>query len=179
MEKIKLLMPSLRMKEEIVDFKKEFEQNDEHTAGAGMMDNYDSFEEWMNAVKLNSRADTVMEGFVPATVFLAVKESDNKLVGMIDIRHYLNENLEKYNGHIGYCVRKSERRKGYAKEMLRLALEECKKMNIRKVLITCDKENIASEKTILANGGVFENELRGDNVFLEADKVRKRYFINL
>ena len=75
---------------------------------------------------------------------------------MIQVRHHFNDYLEKYAGHIGYSVRPSERRKGYAKEMLRMALPFCREIGIDKVMITCIDGNIGSEKTILANGGVYD-----------------------
>ena len=87
---------------------------------------------------------------------------------MIDIRHRLNDYLLNFGGHIDYSVRKSERQKGYATEMLALALIECMKLNIKRVLITCDKDNIASAKTIINNGGI-----------LEGSGITQRYWINL
>ena len=63
-------------------------------------------------------------------------------------------------GHIGDGIRPSERRKGYATAMIGLALEECRKLGINKVLMTCDKTNIGSAKSIMNNGGVLESELR-------------------
>nr|WP_242568203.1 GNAT family N-acetyltransferase [Clostridium botulinum] len=96
-----------------------------------------------------------------------------KLIGMIDIRHKLNEYLFEFGGHIGYSIRKSEGRKRYAKEMLHLALEKFKDMNMEKVLITCSKENIASAKTIIYNGGVLENEVS------EGERITQRYWISL
>lgn len=77
---------------------------------------------------------------------------------------HLNEQLLRLSGHIGYGIRPTERRKGYAAAMLKLALEKCRDMEIKQVLITCDKDNIASAKTIIANKEVLENELVEDNV---------------
>ena len=92
---------------------------------------------------------------------------------MIDIRHRLNDYLLNLGGHIGYSIRKSERQKGYATEMLGLALKECIKLGIKKVLITCDKDNIASVKSIVNNGGKMENEIS------EGDRITQRYWITL
>ena len=72
----------------------------------------------------------------------------------------------------------SERRKGYAKEMLRLILIKCKELGADKVLLTCDKENIASAKTIISNGGILENEVK-DEVSLSKSGIIQRYWINL
>lgn len=93
--------------------------------------------------------------------------------GSIDIRHRLNEYLLQFGGNIGYSVRPSQRRKGYATEMLALALEECRKWGLNRALVTCDKTNIGSAKTIQKNGGVLENEV------LEGDRITQRYWIAL
>ena len=94
---------------------------------------------------------------------------------MIQVRHYFNEYLEKYAGHIGYSVRPSERRKGYAKEMLRLALGFCRQIGLERVLVSCKPDNEGSRRTILANGGVYEHTVHvpGEGIDLE------RYWIAL
>ena len=112
---------------------------------------------------------------VPATQFLFIRAEDNRLVGMIQVRHYFNEHLAQYGGHIGYSIRPSERRKGYAKEMLRMTLPYCRELGLEKVLITCIDGNIGSEKTILANGGVYESTVYepDEQIYL------KRFWITL
>lgn len=125
------------------------------------------------ALNDNAHPETLRPNRVTASTYLARRKEDCKIVGIIDIRHYLNNYLLLYGGHIGYSIRKSERRKGYAKEMLGLALKKCESLGIDKVLITCDKENPASARTILANGGVLENEI------MHEDKLMQRYWIQL
>ena len=77
---------------------------------------------------------------------------------MTNLRHYLNDYLLTYGGHIGYSVRPAERKNGYATQMLRLTLGKAKERGIEKVRICCDHYNIASAKAIRANGGVLEDE---------------------
>ncbi|MGM9972937.1 MAG: GNAT family N-acetyltransferase, partial [Clostridiaceae bacterium] len=109
---------------------------------------------------------------VPSNVYIAVRLSDNKIVGIIDFRHHIDHPvLSIWGGHIGYSVRPDERGKGYGKEMLRQTLQSCKNHGLNKVMITCDSTNVASEKTILTNGGVFEKEISVDDIMM------KRYWV--
>ena len=110
-----------------------------------------------------------------ATQFFYVRPSDRKIVGMIQVRYYFNEYLEKYAGHIGYSVRPSERRKGYAKQMLRDCLPFCREIGLESVLITCDEDNEGSRRTILANGGVYESTVFEP----EEGLTLQRYWIHL
>ena len=97
----------------------------------------------------------------------------NIFVGAVNIRHVLNDALLKTGGHIGDGIRPSERRKGYATAMIALALDECKRLGIKKVLMTCDKNNIGSAKSIINNGGILENEIEAD------EHIEQRYWIQL
>ena len=107
-------------------------------------------------------------------MYIAVRKTDDKIVGVIDLRHHINHPiLGTWGGHCGYSVRPSERGKGYAKEMLRLNMQNAKELGIEKLLVTCDVNNKASEKTILANGGVCENTIDVDG------KQMKRYWIKV
>ena len=118
--------------------------------------------------------ETAADGWVPDSVFFLLDEDRDRLIGAVNIRHYLNDDLLFTGGHIGDGVRPTERRKGYATEMVRLALTECKKLGIDKVLMTCDKDNVASAKTIVRNGGVLENEVVNNE-----GKTEQRYWITL
>lgn len=113
------------------------------------------------------------DGRVPDSTFFCLDTDRNIFVGAINIRHYLNEELLYTGGHIGDGIRPGERRKGYATAMIGLGLEECRKLGITKVLMTCDKDNIGSAKSIMNNGGVLENEVMEDGV------LEQRYWITL
>ncbi len=114
------------------------------------------------------------EDRVPDSVFFLLDDSRDRLLGAVNIRHYLNDSLLREGGHIGDGIRPTERGKGYGTEIVRLALMECKKLGIDRVLMTCNKENIASARTIIKNGGVLENE------FVNSDgNVEQRYWISI
>ena len=95
-------------------------------------------------------------GWIPASIFWLINQ--NKIIGVLSIRHELTKYLEFRGGHISYYIRPSERKKGYATKMLSLGLKECEKLVLTSVLITCAKSNIGSMKTILNNGGKFDSE---------------------
>lgn len=113
------------------------------------------------------------EGLVPDSTFFCLDREQDIFVGAVNIRHVLNESLLLNGGHIGDGVLPSQRRKGIATRMIGLALEECRKLGIQKVLMVCDQDNIASAKSIRSNGGVLENEVEVDGV------VEQRYWITL
>lgn len=110
---------------------------------------------------------------VPDSTFFCLDVDRDQLVGAVNIRHYLNARNCLTGGHIGDGIRPSERRKGYATAMIGLALEECRKLGLNKVLMTCDADNIGSEKSILRNGGVFESQVEEDG------QPVKRFWITL
>lgn len=175
MDTIKLVLPAEGFLGQAWDYRRECEAADSDMDGCGPIDTSESARQWLADTRAYADPATVPEGKVQATQFLAVRASDGRLVGMIQIRHYFNEYLEKYAGHIGYSVRPSERRKGYAKEMLRLALPYCKSIGLDRVLIACEPGNPASRRTILANGGAYERTVHepGEDIDLE------RYWIAL
>lgn len=113
------------------------------------------------------------EGMVPDSTFFCLDNERNIIVGAVNIRHYLNDYLLQFGGHIGDGIRPSERRKGYATKMIALALEECKILGIHKVLMVCDKDNIGSAKSIQNNGGILENEIQNQG------KTEQRYWIDI
>jgi len=130
---------------------------------------YRDFENYLENLEVKDDS----QGLVPDSTFFCLDEDKDIFVGAVNIRHYLNAGLLLNGGHIGDGVRPSQRRKGIATTMIGLALEECKKLGIERVLMVCDKENIGSAKSIQRNGGVLENEVVVDGV------VEQRYWIEV
>jgi predicted acetyltransferase len=123
-----------------------------------LRNNGHTYQEWLTWMQADQHEETCPPHHVPQTLYFLVRQDDGRLLGAISIRHRLNEDLLHTGGHVGYGIRPSERRKGYATQMLALALEKCRSMGMQKVLVTCDKDNIGSAKVIMKNGGIYEDE---------------------
>lgn len=172
-DKLIIRRPTLKDKEQVEEMVEEFRKYESVINGHGSIDKCASYEEWLDKLAMYENKETLPEGRVLSTQYITVRESDNKVVGLINARWYLNDFLKIHGGHIGDSIRPLERNKGYATEQIRLVLEEFKLRGEKKVLITCKKQNIASARTIEKNGGVFENE-----VVFEGE-VYKRYWITI
>ena len=170
MDEIKLMKPTMDYADEIMSYRQDLLDAGGGFAGCFSLRNCETAEEWVRSAELSET--TAPEGFVTCSSYIAVRPSDKRIVGTIDLRHSIDHPiLGTWGGHIGYSVRPSERRKGYATEMLRQNLINCRERGLTRVLITCDADNEASEKTILANGGVFEKLIEVDG------KPTKRYWV--
>lgn len=169
---LKLVKGSMKYKEQIIEMLKEWiefnKQDGVNRSPYAIFKNpYIDFDFYLENLEVKEPS----KGLVPDSVFFLLDEEKDKILGAINIRHYLNEYLLNYGGHIGDGIRPSERRKGFATEMIKLSLIECKKLGIEKVLITCDKKNVGSAKSIVKNGGILENEVFNDG------KLIQRYWI--
>lgn len=172
MEGFMLRRPDESMTEEIRAYKQAMIDAGSSMDGTSSLRRMD-VSEWLAHLSRVAAADT--DGLVQASQFVYVREKDGRIVGMIDVRHRLNDYLREFGGHIGYSVRPDERRKGYASSMLADTLDYCRELGINRVMISCLVGNEASRRTILKNGGVFDSTVHepDENVDLE------RYWITL
>ena len=171
--------PSAARKADIVEYLNEFTAAGSEINGSGSLDRILSgwtFEQALDrCLKMENREYAEKVGRCPGKTFLLIRENDSRLVGTVNVRWDLNEEMLRFGGHIGYGIRPSERRNGYNKINLYLALKEAGKIGLDRVMIDCSALNIASDKTIQALGGVLER--RGQD---PADgKMTNVYWINV
>ena len=154
MEMFYLEEPSINRKEEAIEYINEHHKYNSSINGSGSLHRYiDNYEGWLKKLEEDyNRIPT--EEKVPARTYFLIRENDNRIIGMINIRLKLNEILKQGGGHIGYGIRPTERRKGYNKINLYLGLKVCNENGIDIVLMGADKDNEASWKTMESLGGV-------------------------
>ncbi len=166
---ITLKRPAKEYEPEAKAFKQEFFDNGETTInGSELLDRMDSYDEWLKSVTDNISPDTVNPSWVVTDTYFAFDDND-RIVGVIDLRHELNDFLKDF-GHSGYSVRPSERRKGYATDMLGLIVKKAKETGMRRLQLSVERTNEPSIKTIIKNGGIYERSFTFEDE--EADVYR-------
>jgi len=161
MEKFYLEKPTIKRKEEALDYLEEHVKYKSDMNGTGSMDrclNDWTYEKWLEELEKKTNQENMDSiGWAPSITFFLIRENDNKIIGMINIRYNVTEEIiSKGGSHIGYGIRPTERRKGYNKINLYLGLLEEKKLGEKTVLLECTADNIGSNKTIIALGGDLE-----------------------
>ena len=164
-KRLKLILPAKKYAASCLGMERAFQKEGSRTASRAMelFKRVEDFPVFRKKIMDNRKGINLYKGRVPATLYWAVV--GDKVVGRLDLRHYLNKRLAKIGGHIGYSVSPSERGKGYATEMLRLGLKEARKLGIKKALVTCDETNHPSRRVIEKNGGVFKNKIMEKGVY--------------
>ena len=173
---MKFVFPCKQYEENAMEFINEFYQHSSPIHGVGGLDRYlknKSYDEWLLKVIADLDIANIPVGRVPALTYFYVREEDNKIIGMINIRLALNDMLRKEGGHIGYSVRPTERKKHYGSDMLKEALNVCRTIGINEVSITCDKTNLASAGVVKHCGGKLDDEFYSETY----NKVIQRYII--
>ena len=164
MERLYFEVPGIERKEDAADYIREFREYQSEINGTGGLDRFvdnGDYEGWLEKLSMDyTRIPD--EKRVPARTYFLVRESDSRIVGMINIRLALNERLSHYGGNIGYSIRPTERGKGYNNVNLYLGLKVCRKYGIERVFMDADLENPASWKTMEAFGGVRVREYYDD-----------------
>lgn len=173
---MKLVFPTPAYKEKAIEYIQEFIEYGSEVNGSGALDDYvqdSTYEAWLQKVISDMDVVNIPIPKVPALTYFYVREEDDCIVGMCNLRLALNDFFRTEGGHIGYGVRPTERGKHYATDMLALALKVYDRLGIKNVLITCDKENPASAKVIQNNGGMLEAEFYSETY----DETLQRYVI--
>lgn len=170
---VRLVKPSVEFKREYLSFYHEWKESKEKMVPWIISKSPEDFEGMITFLAHNEAGLHLPEGWVKDSTYWLADEK-NRIVGVANLRHELTETLLNSGGHIGYGIRPSERRKGYATKLLSLALKKTKELGINKVLVVCDADNIASKKTILTNGGI------PDKDFIEEDgSIINRFWIEV
>jgi predicted acetyltransferase len=151
----------------------EFKSRGEHLVPFTLAFEYERFEDLVFRLKEQSEGIGLPKGFVPNSSYWLVRGSD--VIGVSNLRHKLTAALRREGGHIGYGIRPSLRGRGFGTAILRYSLAEARAMGLKKVLLTCGKENTSSAKVILANGGVLASE----EFYAPRNEVLQKYWIDL
>lgn len=151
---IKFILPDEEHRGDVLDFYAEFERRGESCTGFADHDNYDA---WLREKRSRKTGENLPEGYVRENFYLCYE--GKKLVGVFSLKFELTEYLLNFGGHIGYAVRRSERNRGLATEMLREGRFIAKGLGFDRLLAVCDEDNAASQMVIVKNGGEFENKM--------------------
>ena len=154
MHNLKLVPPTREMQPEFMAMLHEYRAADDNWFEREIGLDDDDFDAYLQHLQDGARG-IVHNGLVPWTALWLVDEK-NSILGVVSLRHHLNDYLRFQGGHIGYTIRPSQRRAGFGAAILALALEEARTLQLERVLLTCDPDNIASARIIVKNGGVFE-----------------------
>ncbi len=165
---LQMVLPRPCHREDVQSFYREMEQNGDECIGFA---NRNRFDLWLTEMQNRHLGKDLPAGYVRENFYLCYEEE--KLIGVCSLKFALTDFLLQYGGHIGYAVRPSARNRGLATQILRQCLQLAKQFGFDRVLCVCNADNVASEKVILKNGGVLENQLYDPEENVEV----KRYWI--
>ena len=161
---VRLVNPSVEYADSVMEAAREFaKENSQELSQALSL----QFEQFVAGQLEQADPSKLNPDYVPATELWIVH--GHQFIGRISIRHYLNDALRRVGGHIGYAVRPTARKRGYATQALKMALSEARKLGLHEVMLTCDDNNIGSIKVIESAGGILVDRNTHDH-------VPKRYY---
>ena len=154
-------LPSIKDKKMILEYIKDHYDNNERSISASNMLTSMQYEDWVEKIKSNKEIPDANWG--RSITYLVI--DNEKLIGLLNIRYELSNDMRMKYGDIGYSVAPIYRRKGYATKMLKYALEVCKELGMKSVILGCYKSNIASSKTIIKNGGSLIKSIKDSDYY--------------
>ncbi|MDD3362278.1 MAG: GNAT family N-acetyltransferase [Hespellia sp.] len=167
-----LIKPTKDMKAAALEYRKEhFDYGERMINGSELLDQIEDYDEWLEKVTANSKEDTVASDWVLTDTFFAWRPSDNRIIGIIDLRYELNDFLKDF-GHCGYSVRPSERKKGYATQMLSRICQIANQHGLKELQLSVERSNIPSVKTILNQGGVYQRSFVVDSEMADVYHIK-------
>ena len=172
---LELVEASKKYEDQAMAYRQEFiDYGEKLINGSSGLIEYENYDKWLSKLAVQKKIE---HSFIdtPATTYFTIRKSDNKIIGSIQLRHHLTDELRKDGGHIGYGICPSERGKGYGTKQLSLILAKAKKLNIAQLMIHCTKDNKASAKVVTQNGGI----LTGESFDEEEGNVSDVYWITV
>ena len=176
---MELVLPSVEYKNSFIEAVKEYQASTEASSRhkkyqqLSISELEADFDAFVERELSHSKGENLSQGYVSHTDYWLI--DNDEFIGRVSVRHRLTEQLEKFDGHIGYDIRPSKRRQGYGSKILELVLPKVKELGIGKVLVTCRESNIASRKIIEKNGGILENKVHDP----EAGVDKLRYWVDI
>ena len=168
---MKLYPPAMEHRNAFLEMVLDYRRSGESRYQIENIEDPDVFNEYVATKRNDAQGIQLKPGRVPSSTFWMMEE--DTIYGVSRLRHFLTDSLLLEAGHIGYDIPPSHRRKGYGTQLLKLTLEKARDMGLEQVLVTCDNDNIGSQRIIINNGGVLENEVE------HAGKIVCRYWIDL
>ncbi|MBI4992648.1 MAG: GNAT family N-acetyltransferase [Candidatus Magasanikbacteria bacterium] len=169
---MRLIKPTLKYKTSFQKGLKEFLKIDKRNRGdPGNEGDPAKVDEYIKKSRYYERGVNLPKGIVPTSTFWLIDKG--VFIGRVGLRHKLNKKLRGFGGHIGYAIRPSKRNQGYGSEILRLALQKAKQLGLKKVMVTCDDTNIASQKIIEKNNGKLREKKKWEG------KLMRFYWIKI
>lgn len=171
---VRLVKPNSRFRKSFLSLIEEYRQAGEQKYVTLYEEAQQDFDAYLKKLRKNEKGVDLPEGWVPSSVFWLI-DATEEVLGVVRIRHRLTPFLELIGGHIGYDVRPSSRGQGYGNESLRLSLEKARHLGLKRVMLTCDTDNIRSQKIIEK----FAGKLQDTVLSPESNRRSFRFWIEL